>query len=565
MMELFMTQVTTDVLVLGGTTGGVAAALALGRLGVRCVVAEESDWIGGQLTAQAVPPDENRWIETYGGTATYAEFRERVREWYREHRPLTPAAASDPWLNPGGGWVSRLCFEPWIGHAVLTRMLEPYTSAAAAGAGAPVTIMLGVRAASAELHDASKDSLRAVTLWDEAKQEHVVVRAKYFLDATDLGDLYPLAEIEHAIGAEHTSVYGEMHARSDKTDELDQQAFSWCFAVEHRPGEEFTIPKPEAYDFWRAYVPKMEPAWPGPLFSWRIPTHNKEGVRELPMIPWPDEPRGGSWELWRYRRILDAAMYTRDAARTSKGAGEFGRDVCLVNWVQMDYWLKPLLNVSEDARRTAQREAREQSLCLLYWMQTEAPRHDSAEKVGYPGLRLAGETLGTSDGFAKMPYIREPRRLLAREMLTEAHVGSAQRRAEGKPNMDVPPYGSGEPFANSIGIGHYWIDLHPSCSGRNSVYVPSCPWRMPLGSLIPKRVRNVIAAGKAFGVSHIANAGTRMHPTEWNVGESAGVLAALCLRLDKEPAAILESDDLTSELQRELKTQGVRMTWPWEK
>ncbi len=106
------------------------------------------------------------------------------------------------------------------------------------------------------------------------------------------------------------------------------------------------------------------------------------------------------------------------------------------------------------------------------------------------------EELGTQDGFAKSPYIREPRRLVARTIVTEAHVGTDQRRAAGADRdaaWSATPYGTAHPFADSVGIGHYAIDLHPSCAGRNNVYVPCAPFRVPLGSLIPVRVRNLIA------------------------------------------------------------------------
>lgn len=69
-----MPELNADVLVVGGGLGGVAAALAACRAGRRVVLTEETDWIGGQLTSQAVPPDENPWIEQFGATATYASF-----------------------------------------------------------------------------------------------------------------------------------------------------------------------------------------------------------------------------------------------------------------------------------------------------------------------------------------------------------------------------------------------------------------------------------------------------------------------------------------------------------
>src|SRR5688500_18678171 len=107
-------ELHTDVLVVGGGTGGCAAAMAATALGCRVVMTEPTDWLGGQLTSQAVPPDENAWIEQFGCTRRYRDYRDGIRRYYRDHYPLTPAARSDPQLNPGGGFVSRLCHEPRV-------------------------------------------------------------------------------------------------------------------------------------------------------------------------------------------------------------------------------------------------------------------------------------------------------------------------------------------------------------------------------------------------------------------------------------------------------------------
>lgn len=550
-----MRETETDILIIGGTTGGVAAALAVGRSGGRCLVVEPTDWIGGQLTAQAVPPDENEWIETVGGTASYQRFRELVRAWYRENRPLTDAARANERLNPGGGWVSRLCTEPAVAERVLREMLAEHVEAGR------VTLLTRHEWLRAET---TGDLVTAVVVRDMRTGDETIVRAKLFLDASDLGDVLDLAGVEHAIGAESAATYGELHGRTDlaagQSDPRDQQACSWCFAMEHRPGEEHVIDRPARYDWWREYVPDMSPKWPGKLFSWTVPSHNVEGQRTFRLVPWPDEPDRGEWEMWRYRRIVDRDIYDMDAAR-ARGV-TIPPEVCLVNWVQMDYWLKPLLGVSPQEQAAALKEARELSRCLFYWMQTEAPRHDGG--VGYPGLRLRGKELGTADGLAKAVYVREPRRLIARTVVTEGHVGTRQRRDAGAPNQDATPFGAGEPFEDSVGIGHYQIDLHPSCAGRNSVYVPATPFRIPLGAMIPVRVRNVIAAGKCLGTTHVVNGAYRMHPVEWNTGESAGELAAWCLANSAEPAAVAESGERTREFQARLRDSGVRLAWPWE-
>jgi hypothetical protein len=553
-----MPDLTTPILILGGGTGGVAAALAIARVGGSCVVVEPTDWIGGQLTAQAVPPDENRWVEGdgpgagaagfVGATKSYVEFREHVRRWYRENRPLNDAARANARLNPGGGWVSRLCCEPRVAHAVLQDMLAPHVAAGR------VQILLRTEPVAA---DVDEDRVRAVTVQHLDTGRRTTIAADYFLDATELGDLFPLTGVEYHVGAEDVGAHGELHARTDRADPKDQQAISWCFAIEHRPGENHVIDRPARYEFFRDFAPHMiDHPWPGRLLSWTVAGFDY-GKREYTFRPWPDEPRKGETEMWRYRRIVDRSLYRPDAQDQHP-------DVCLVNWVQMDYFLNAIVDVTPEERRAALADARQQSLSLLYWLQTEAPRFDGSDGVGFPGLRICGDELGTTDGFAKSPYIRESRRLAARTIVHEGHVGAEQRRRDGRAKKDQPG-GGGEPFPDSVGIGHYNLDLHPSTAMRNHVYVESAPFRIPLGALIPVRVRNVLAAAKNLGVTHVTNGCYRLHPVEWNTGESAGLLAQHCLTTRLEPQQVHERMEHVREFQRVVTSQGIPIAWPWEK
>ena len=96
-----MREAQTDILIVGAGLGGVAGALAALRLGKRVILTEETGWIGGQLTSQAVPPDEHPWIEMHGCTATYRELRNRIRDWYRRNYPLLPRAPEQPEAESG--------------------------------------------------------------------------------------------------------------------------------------------------------------------------------------------------------------------------------------------------------------------------------------------------------------------------------------------------------------------------------------------------------------------------------------------------------------------------------
>src|SRR5512140_36798 len=75
-------ELNADVIIIGGGLGGCAAALAAARNGVHVILTEETNWLGGQLTAQAVPPDENPWVETFGATRSYQSLRRGIRDYY---------------------------------------------------------------------------------------------------------------------------------------------------------------------------------------------------------------------------------------------------------------------------------------------------------------------------------------------------------------------------------------------------------------------------------------------------------------------------------------------------
>ena len=85
-------QLNADLVIVGGGLGGVAAAIAALRNNLKVILTEETDWIGGQLTSQGVPPDEHRWIETHGATVMYREFRKGIRQYYKRFYPLSEEA-----------------------------------------------------------------------------------------------------------------------------------------------------------------------------------------------------------------------------------------------------------------------------------------------------------------------------------------------------------------------------------------------------------------------------------------------------------------------------------------
>jgi hypothetical protein len=532
-----MQERQVDVLIVGGGLGGCAAALAALSLGKRVLISEETDWIGGQLTAQAVPPDEHPWIEARGCTASYRRLRDGIRDYYRRHYPLLPEAATDPYLNPGQGWVSPLCHEPRVALAVLQAMLAPFR------ADRQVEILVHHRPAAVEVDG---DRVRAVTLRSDRGSD-LVVQAPFVLDATELGDLLALGGVEHVVGAESQDQTGEPHAVAGPPQPLDQQAISWCFALDYRPGENHTIDRPEDYAFWRGYQADF---WPGPQLGWVDVDPETLLTRERAVFDGPPERRD-SRDFWHFRRIFWRGHYP---------SGRYGSDVALVNWPQVDYWLGPLIGVSDEERHRHLRGAEQLSRSFLYWMQTEAPRDAWPDEgrhggSGYPGLRLRPDVVGRRDGLAKHVYVRESRRIQAEFTVLEQHVGVEARAG----------LVGAETFADTVGIGSYRIDLHPSTAPRTYVDVSSYPFQIPLGALIPVRVENLLPAGKNIGVTHVTNGCYRLHPVEWNVGEVAGARAAYCLDRSLGPRQVRDAPDHLADFQRVLVDKlRVDLAWPEE-
>jgi len=527
-------ELRTDVAIVGGGLGGVAAALAAAEAGCTVVLTEQTCWLGGQLTSQMVPLDDHIRVESDGANASYRLLRNGLRDRYRRLFPLTESQRHNPHLNPGEAWVSPVSVDPRAAVAVLDDMLAPYVASGRVTVLHETTPM----AVAVDADRVSGVSVRA------RSGEHIDLRAAYYLDATELGEVLALGQVEHVSGRESRDQTGEPGA-AETADPTDMQGASWCFAIDHLAGEDHTIDRPADYAQWR----DLRPAKLGghPILSWRIPTEDGAPERAFRFTPNQDDDQidldhhntGSHPELWNYRRI---------AARRHFTPGYLRSDVVVVNWPLNDYIGGPLFGVPDAQRHWAAAKALSRS--LLYWLQTEAPRPDGG--TGWPGVRLRRDVAGTVDGFAMHPYIRESRRIRARRTIVEQDLSTALRR---KPRQ----------YIDSVGVGHYfWIDRHLTTGDvrddTGPVGIPH-PFEIPLGALIPERVRNLLPAAKNIGTTQITNGCYRLHPVEWSIGEAAGALTAHCLARNTEPHAVADDLERTVEFQSTLIKRGVQLRW----
>jgi hypothetical protein len=524
------TERSADIVIAGAGLGGSAAALAALRNGLSVVMTEETDWVGGQLTQQCVPPDEHQWIETQGATQLYRTLRNNIRQYYRSHYPLTAAAAAQQYLNPGNGWVSRLCSEPKAAQAVLREMLNPYI------VSGQLTLLLEHKAVAAEVEG---DKVRALKVKHvRSKQESVLV-ASYFIDATELGDLLPITGTEYVTGTESQSETQEMHAAA-VANPLNQQAFTVCFALTYDNKGVHTIQKPEEYDFWRNFIPPLTPPWSGNLLDLAYCNPRTLARREMDFHPDGGATANLNW--WTYRRIIDKNNFT---------AGTYNGDITIVNWPQNDYMLGNLDGTEEEFAQHVAR-AKQLNRSLLYWLQTEAPRPGGG--YGWPGLMLLSSATGTADGMAKYPYVRESRRIKAEFTVLEEHIGKENRLLVS--GQDAAPN-----FYDSVGVGYYPLDLHPSTQGNNYLDFDALRFQIPMGALLPKRMENLLPANKNIGTTHLTNGCFRLHPVEWNIGEAAGMLAAYACQKKIAPRAVRQTPALLDDFQKIIQNQGIQTVW----
>ncbi len=489
-----------EILIAGAGMGGIGAALRAAERGHQVCLTEEATWIGGQATAAGVSAlDENKFIEITGGTRLYNEFRRRIRDYYkRAYKPLNASTN----FNPGGCYVSSLCFEPKIGVQVLEEMLKVHKN-----------IRLFRRTRVLDL-ERTNNAITAALLWNIDKNQALRIIPKFVLDSTEMGDLLPLAKTPYTVGAEAKSLTGEPHA-AQAANPACVQSFTYPFIIEHRPGESHTIAKPADFETIRDHQPfgfllnyPVENGWRGrfeyTMFGDDPPIPNNMSPK--PFFPW--------------RRVFNGAAYPGKHT-----------DMALMNWPRQDYHDETVLDrTPEDTARVLQ-NAKKVSMAFLYWLQND-------QKT--PALKLRLDQMGTPDGLAQLPYIRESRRIQAQGMVREQDIV-----------FENSPRARAVNFPDSVGTGFYMVDIHPCGANEKGTMMMPKPFQIPMSALRPKDLTNFLPASKNLGVTHLTNGAYRLHPIEWNIGEAAAAMAS----------AQLKGTNTTEAIQTELANAGVQIFW----
>ena len=479
-------------------------------MGAAVLLLSTTRLIGGQFISQGVcTPDENQWIETSGGTRSYLQFRHLIRQYYRSNTVLSELGKSQAHLNIGDCWVSRLACEPLVAEQILRDMLTSNPN---------LTLLEKVAVTD---HDVRINTV--TKLFGTVNGFPAQFNGSYFIDATETGELLPLIGVEHSLGAESRQETGEPDA-PDRARPDWIQPFTFPFALEMRPqGEDHTIASPSDYDALKR-------------------------VQKYHIVDGAMKGMFGDLGWWSYRRVIAAANFVDP---------RYAHDVAMINTASNDFkgGVIPSGDVETDAELLAM--ARRASLGYVFWLQTECPRVDEPGKFGYPEFRLLTDYFGAGgDGISPEPYIRESRRIKSLHTIVEQDV--VEKNSSGTVHNAGP---RAKLFSDSCGIGHYWLDIHDGPSDEPSRFLTTKPFQISLGSLIPTRVTNLLAGCKNLGVTHLTNGCYRLHPIEWNVGESAGALAAFCVKKSVQPKAVHRDKHLLQLYQQAIVRQGIPIFW----
>lgn len=508
-----------DVAVVGAGSGGCSAAIQAARMGMRVVLLERSDWVGGQMTGAAVSTMDDK---TLTRTGIYYEFITRVRDYYDA---LGRNVNVCYWGN------DTIAFEPAAGRHILLEML---------GEAGDIDVIYKAKPVSV-----TKKDNRVTSAVFEIDGEQAEFTAAIFIDATEYGDFIPLT------GARYRS--GNSVSPNIKVNGIIQD-ITYPAVVKKYPGGlpdglRITTPPPKYEDhvhFFRRIITADGSVWPGD-YPFNVDTHN--AYRAMPDPAGCGTVLGG--EAYTWKNITKTAVNWANDYPGDDYPNYMGDTPSM----PVDFLENPSF------RQFAEREAMLKTLCFIYYMQNELGMEDWSvdDGQGYGGwFSNDWQDLGDLvepfaqilSHFPPFPYVRESRRLAGVTTMTVDDVrrDAVLKRALVNNN-------------SSVALGEYPTDIH----GKNSdehleadlgETVDKMPndwqgdgglFQIPLGVFIPEEVDGLLAAEKNISVSRVVNGSTRLQPVTMLTGQAAGTIAALSVKKKVQPRS-LTAFDVQAEL-----------------
>ncbi|MED5354550.1 MAG: FAD-dependent oxidoreductase [Bacteroidota bacterium] len=297
------------------------------------------------------------------------------------------------------------------------------------------------------------------------------VETTVLIDATELGDLIPILNIPYYVGMDSSSMYNEEIAPKNSND-IIQDLTQVMILKDY--GKDVTIPIPANYNRDEF-----------------ICSYESKECYDTELKLWPKE------SLISYGKLPN---------------GKY-----MINWPinGNDYYVNSI-EMSDEDRMSHYQKAKQKSIRFLYFIQTE---------MGYDHLSIDKEEFLTKDGFPKIPYHRESRRIKGKVTLDLNYIKS-------------PYFQKNSLYRTGIAVGDYPVDhhhnAHPNYRELPKLdFYPIPSYSVPLGSLMPEKTNNLLVIEKSISVSNLVNGTTRLQPVVMQIGQAAGILASLAVSQNK--------------------------------
>lgn len=498
-----------DIVVVGGTPGGIMTAVAAAREGKSVAILERTSHIGG-LPANGLGATD---IATRNATTgLFREFTKRVNKYYINQYGENSPQAKD--CSDG------FHFEPSVAERVFAEMLEEHNDR--------IDVLTG-RQFDAEPCNLvmSDESIQTIYILNRINGEREKYTARIFVDATYEGDLGAAAGVPFRVGREGKNEFGEPGAgrvyeywkslpSEGSTGEADNavQAYNYRLCLTNVPENRISIARPDVYDR-NEYVSLVEDVWTGrnTLKSMINVTDSMlEANRRHIASGNPTMLPGDSWGIRKISSMVTLPNGKADA--NNQHAAFISTDLPEENW--------PWPTSSWEWRDKFAERLRNYTLGLLWFVQndSELPEHfrEAAKEWG-----LAKDEYADNDNFPRQVYVREGRRFEGMYFFT---AKDALPVSEG----ERPPI-----HPTSITASHYALDSHAARkreTGRahldGFISYPTMPYTVPYGVIVPKTIKNLLLPVPVSG-SHIGFSTLRMEPCWMALGQAAGTAASLAI------------------------------------
>jgi len=477
-------QTTYDLVVYGGTAGGVMTAVSGARQGLKTVLLEPGQHLGGMATGGLSRTDVGK-REVIGGLAL--EFYYRVGERYQMRRFNNPVA-----------WF----YEPRVGEGVLREML----------AEAGVKVLYGHRLRERTGVTKSGAEVREVAMENGAR-----FAGKVFADATYEGDLMAQAKVSYTWGRESTAQYGESLAGvRDKTPKhqflvnVSPHDGNGKVLLEvndgpiGKPGE--ADKKVQAYNFRviATNEPQNRIPWPKPT------GYNPQRYELLARLLAETTKKLGHAPVFNQLTLI--AMIPNGKADFNNN-GAFSSDYIGKNY---DY---PDGDYATRARIWQEHIDYQQG---FYYFLANDPRVPPTLQQEVREWGLPRDEYEDTGHWPNQLYVREARRLVGDFVLTQKDLQTALTKPD------------------AIGMGSYNSDSHniqrfvnPQGFAENEgdMQVPVTPYQIPFAIVLPKRAEATnLLVPVCFSASHVAYSSARMEPQYMIIGHAAGIAAAMAVK-----------------------------------